>query len=420
MQNQSQEELNPLKIVQRQLSKAVVQMRADMSIYEVLKEPKRVLTVSLPVKMDDGTVRTFTGFRAQHTDVIGPTKGGIRFHPGVTEEEVKALSMWMTFKCGVIGLPYGGAKGGIVCNPKELSESELERLSRAYIQAIAPFIGPEKDIPASDVYTNGQIMSWMMDEFSRLRGYNVPGVITGKPVVLGGSLGRDTATAQGCVFAILEALDKLGIEMAGATAVIQGFGNAGMNAARLLARMGAKVIAVNDSTGGAYRPTGLDIDNVCEHKQNTGSVAGTPGTEPIESEALLTLPCDILIPAALENQITGANAEKVQARIIAEAANGPTTPEADEILFSRNILVIPDILANAGGVTVSYFEWVQNLMNYYWTAEEVTERLKAKMVASFNAVYETAQAYNVDMRTAAYITALNRLIQALKLRGLAG
>ncbi|NPV80873.1 MAG: Glu/Leu/Phe/Val dehydrogenase [Firmicutes bacterium] len=417
MENRFQEELNPLKIAQKQLLKAIVQMKEDMSVYEVLKEPKRILTVSLPIKMDDGTVRTFTGFRSQHTDVIGPTKGGIRFHPGVTEDEVKALSMWMTFKCGVVGLPYGGAKGGIICNPRELSRSELERLSRAYIQAIAPIIGPEKDIPAPDVYTNGQIMSWMMDEFSRLKGYNVPGVITGKPVSLGGSLGRDTATAQGCVFTILEALKKLDIGIAGAAVVIQGFGNAGMNAARLLTGMGASVIAVNDSEGGAYNPTGLDIDSICEHKRNTGSVLGAPGSEPIGSEELLTLPCDILIPAALENQITRANAGKVQARIIAEAANGPTTPEADEILFSRNIMVIPDILANAGGVTVSYFEWVQNLMNYYWTAEEVSERLRAKMVASFNAVYQTAQAYRVDMRTAAYITALGRLVEALKLRG---
>lgn len=411
------EALNPLHNAQNQLRKAVELMQADPAVYELLKEPKRTLMVTFPVRMDDGSIRTFTGFRAQHTDVIGPTKGGIRFHPRVTEDEVKALSMWMTFKCGVLGLPYGGAKGGVVCNPQELSEGELERVTRGYVDAIAAIIGPERDIPAPDVYTNAQVMAWIMDEYSRLKGYNVPAVTTGKPLCVGGSLGRDSATAQGCVFVIREAAKRIGLDLTKATAAVQGFGNAGMNAARLLRDLGVKIIAVNDSTGGAYAPHGLDIDAVIAHKKRTRTVMGTPGTENISSEQLLTLPCDILVPAALENQITAENAGEVQAKIVAEAANGPTTPAADAILFAKGVLVIPDILANAGGVTVSYFEWVQNLMNYYWTEAEVRSRLEQKMVAAFDNVFETASEYESDLRTAAYITALQRLIEALKLRG---
>lgn len=417
MNQQVPEVLNPLSMAQRQLRKAVEQMQADPAVYEILKEPKRTLTVNFPVRMDDGSIRTFMGIRAQHTDVIGPTKGGIRFHPNVTEDEVKALSMWMTFKCGVLGLPFGGAKGGVICNPRELSRGELERLTRGYVDAISAIIGPEKDIPAPDVYTNAQIMAWMMDEYSRLQGYNAPGVITGKPICLGGSLGRETATAQGCVFVIREAARKLSLDLTKATAVVQGFGNAGMHTARLLEEMGVTIIAVNDSKGGAYAPHGISVSELAAHKKETGTVMGAPGTRNISGDQLLSLPCDILVPAALENQITGENAREIQARIVAEAANGPTTVEADAILSDRGVLVIPDILANAGGVTVSYFEWVQNLMNYYWTEAEVMDRLEQKMVSAFNDVFKTAVEYRSDMRTAAYISALRRLVEALKLRG---
>lgn len=412
-----QEALNPLANAQDQLRKAVDRMQADPAVFEVLKEPKRTLTVTIPVRMDDGSIRTFTGFRVQHTDVLGPTKGGIRYHPSVTADEVKALAMWMTFKCSVIGLPYGGAKGGIVCNPKELSKGELERLTRGYVQAIASIIGPEQDIPGPDMNTNAQIMAWIMDEYSRLRGCTVPGVITGKPISLGGSLGRESATAQGLVFVIREAAKKLGLDLTQATAVVQGFGNVGMNTARLLHGLGVKIIAVNDATGGAYASDGLDIDALIAHHSKTGTVMGTPGTESISGEELLTLPCDILVPAAVANQITGDNAGKIRARIIAEGANGPTTLAADTILAAKGVLVIPDILANAGGVTVSYFEWVQNLMNYYWTEAEVINRLEQKMVAAFEDVFNTATEYKCDMRIAAYITALKRLIEPLKMRG---
>ena len=369
--------------------------------------------------MDDGTVRVFKGIRSQHNDAIGPYKGGVRYHPDVTVDEVKALSMWMTFKCGVVGLPYGGGKGGVICNPKELSQGELQRISRAYIEAIAPIIGPDKDIPAPDVYTNAQVMAWMMDAYSRLQGSNQFGVVTGKPIVVGGSLGREKATAQGCVFVIIKAAEKLGLDLKGAAVAIQGYGNVGSQAAFLLNQLGCKIVALSDSRGGIYNPDGIDLDKVSEHKSSTGSCVNLPGSRSITNAELLELPVDILIPAALENQITADNAARVKAKVVAEAANGPTTPEASRILYANGITVIPDILANAGGVTVSYFEWVQNLMHYYWSEEEVFEKLRTNMYNAFDNVYAASQQHQVDLRTGAYIVAISRIAEAIKVRGYA-
>lgn len=414
------ETLNPFHIVQRQIKEAVDALGVEPAAYEILKQPMRFLEVSIPVRMDDGSLKVFTGYRSQHNDALGPTKGGIRYHPGVYADEVKALSMWMTFKCALLGLPYGGGKGAIACNPKEMSKGELERLSRGFIRAIAQIVGPEKDIPAPDVYTNPQIMAWMVDEFSQLRGYNNFGLMTGKPLIIGGSLGRNEATGRGCVIVALEAARMLGIPIKGARVVVQGFGNAGSVAARLMHEAGAKVIAVNDSKGGAYNPNGLDPVAVNEYKARTGSVKGAPGTQDISNDELLALDCDILIPAALENQITSQNAGQIKAKIISEAANGPTTPEGDEILASRGILVIPDILASAGGVTVSYFEWVQNLQNFYWTEEEVNARLEQMMKRSFAAVYRMHQEKKVPMRQAAFMVAVDRVVQAMRVRGWLG
>lgn len=408
---------NPFDIARQQLYEACEALNLPSGVYEILKEPARVYTVSIPVKMDSGEVKTFLGYRAQHTDVTGPTKGGIRFHPDVTLDEVKALSMWMTMKCNLIGLPYGGGKGGVIVNPKELSKGELERLSRGYIRAIVEAVGPDKDIPAPDVYTTPQVMGWMMDEYSKLVGRYSPGVITGKPLAVGGSLGRSEATARGCVFTVREAAAKLGLDLTKATAVIQGFGNAGSVAARLLSELGVTIVGVSDSQGAVYNPEGMDPLALAAHKEATGSVKGFPGAREVDGRALLELPCDILVPAALENVITGSNAGRIQARIIAEAANGPTTPEADEILYRRGITVIPDILANAGGVTVSYFEWVQNLMNFYWTAEEVNQRLEQLMVQAFHKTYEMSQGKQVNMRLAAYMVSLDRIAKAMVARG---
>lgn len=411
------ETLNPFEIVQKQIKTACDKLGLEESVYEILKEPERVLTVSIPVRMDDGSIKTFIGYRSQHNTVLGPAKGGVRFHPDVTMDEVKALSAWMTFKCAVVGIPYGGGKGGVRCNPKELSKSELERLSRGYFRAISPIIGPEKDIPAPDVYTNAQVMAWFMDEFSQLKGYNTPGVVTGKPIVLGGSLGRSEATARGVTFTIREAAKKIGLDLTKATVAIQGFGNAGSVAARLLHELGCKIVAVNDSQGGAYNPDGLDPEAVNEYKKKNKTVKGFPGSKDISGAELLELDVDILVPAALENVITSSNAANIKAKIVGEAANGPTTPEADEILYKKGILVIPDILCNAGGVTVSYFEWVQNLMNFYWTEEEVNSRLEQIMVKAFNEVFDIHKKYSVNMREAAYMLAVKRIAEALKLRG---
>jgi len=413
----TEETLNPFLIAQKQVRWAVTELGLPDAVYEILKQPLRVLEVSIPVVMDDGTVRVFTGFRSQHNDALGPTKGGLRFFTEVSVDEVKALSMWMTFKCAVLGLPYGGGKGAIICNPKELSKRELEELSRGYIRNVSQIVGPEKDIPAPDVYTNPQIMAWMVDEFSRMRERNAFGLMTGKPLILGGSAGRNEATGRGCVTCAVEACKRLGIKLDGARVVVEGYGNAGSVAARLIHDMGAKVIAVNDSKGGIYRAEGLDPRAVLEHKEKTGSVVGFPGSEPVSNEELLQLECEILIPAALENQITAEVAQGVKAAIISEAANGPTTPEADEILAEKGVFVIPDILASAGGVTVSYFEWVQNIMNYYWTEEEVNEKLRVMMARAFDAVYQMHRTKNVTMRRAAFMVAVNRVAEAMKVRG---
>ncbi len=409
--------VSAFRIAQAELLHACEALGLGPGVYERFKEPQRVLVVSIPVEMDSGECRSFIGYRAQHTDVMGPTKGGIRYHPSVTLDEVKALSMWMTFKCSLLSLPYGGGKGGVVCNPKELSLGELERLSRGYIRAISDNIGPEKDIPAPDVYTNAQIMGWMMDEFSRIERRYSPGVITGKPLVLGGSLGRAEATARGCVYTIQEAARKLSIDLESATAVIQGFGNAGSYLATLLAEIGVRIVGVNDSKGSAYNPKGLDAKALVKFKEETGSVQGFPGSENVPAEDFLALPCDILIPAALENVITSKVARRIQAKIVAEAANGPTTPRGDEVLLDRGIFVIPDILANAGGVTVSYFEWVQNLTRLTWTEDEVNARLKASMVGAFEKMYEVHSNQNKTPRLAAYMVALQRIVDAARARG---
>jgi glutamate dehydrogenase len=409
--------LNPFEICQSQIKEACDTLKLEPSAYEILKQPMRVLEVSFPVNMDDGSIKVFTGYRAQHNDALGPCKGGLRFHPGVYMDEVKALSMWMTFKCATLGLPYGGGKGGVICNPKELSLKETEAVARGFIAAIAPIVGPEKDIPAPDVYTNPQIMAWMTDEFSKIRQYNCFGVLTGKPLILGGSAGRSEATARGCVVVSKAALTKLGIEVKGARVVVQGFGNAGWIAARLMHESGAKVIACNDSQGGIFNPNGLDPKAVQAHKVKTGSVKGFPGAKAVTNDELLALECELLIPAALENQITSKNAGSVKARVIGEAANGPTTPEADVILNANGVLVLPDILASAGGVTVSYFEWVQNLMGYYWTEEEVNSKLEPMMLRALDAVWAMHDKQKCSMRRAAFLGAVDRVAQGMRVRG---
>ncbi|MGE5588140.1 MAG: Glu/Leu/Phe/Val family dehydrogenase [Clostridia bacterium] len=390
----------------------------DPGIRELLRHPKTALEVAFPVKMDDGTVKVVTGYRVVHNTARGPGKGGIRYHPGVTFDEVKALAMWMTWKCAVVGIPFGGAKGGVVCNPKEMSQGEIERLTRRFTTEISGIIGPYTDIPAPDVYTNAQVMAWIMDTYSTHKGEFVPGVVTGKPIPLGGSLGRNEATARGCVFTIRQAAKHLGVPMDRLRVAIQGYGNAGSIAASLLHADGCKIIAVSDSKGGAYCGKGLDPAKVLAHKKLTGSVVGAEGTESISNADLIELECDVLVPAALENQITADNAPRVKARVVAEAANGPTTPEADDILYDKGVMVIPDILANAGGVTVSYFEWVQNLMVYYWTEEEVNRKLEQIMNHSFEAVLDMAQKKKVHMRNAAYMLAISRVAEAVRLRGI--
>lgn len=410
------ESLNPYEIVQKQIEVAAAKLNLPKHAVEILKKPKRVLAVSFSVKMDDGSIRVFEGFRSQHNDAVGPTKGGIRFHPDVTLDEIKALSMWMTFKCGVVGLPYGGGKGGVIVDPHLLSRDELERVSRGFIEAIADVVGPEKDIPAPDVYTNSQIMGWMMDTYSRLNRSFSPGVITGKPIIIGGSQGRNEATARGCAFIIEEAMNDLGLPLQGSTVAIQGFGNAGRISAMLLSEMGCKIVAVSDSKGAIYDPAGLDIDRV-GHLKDTGSIMEYGDKYQITNHDLLELDVDILIPAAMENVITSTNAHCIKAKIVAEAANGPTTPEADHIMESKGIIVIPDILANAGGVTVSYFEWVQNLMHHYWTEEEVNCKLKVKMVEAYQSVRDLSKQYEVDLRTAAFMVSILRITQAMKARG---
>ncbi len=411
-------ELNPFKIAQQQLKIACDALGYDNNTYEALAEPKRLLTVSLTIPMDNGAFKTFTGFRCQYNDARGPCKGGIRYHPDETADTVRALAAWMTWKCAVVDIPLGGGKGGIICNPKEMSQAEIERLSRAYIDEVGGIIGPTKDVPAPDVYTNPQIMAWMMDQYSKIHGYNVPGVITGKPIELGGSLGRGDATARGCVYTTREAAKELAIDLNGATVAIQGFGNAGQYAATLMHSLhNSKIVAVSDSRGGIVNMEGMEPNDLIAHKTKTRAVADYPGTEPISNEDLLVMDVDVLFPAALENVITDANAANVKAKIVSEAANGPTTPEADDIMYKNGVFVIPDFLCNAGGVTVSYFEGVQNTYNYYWEVEEVHEKLDQKMTKAFHTVLAASKKHNVHMRTAAYMVAVERVVQAMKLRG---
>ncbi|AGE22835.1 Glu/Leu/Phe/Val dehydrogenase [Geobacillus zalihae] len=398
------------------IHRALEKLGYPEEVYELLKEPIRVLTVRIPVRMDDGSVKIFTGYRAQHNDAVGPTKGGVRFHPDVTEREVKALSIWMSLKCGIVDLPYGGGKGGIVCDPRTMSFRELERLSRGYVRAISQIVGPTKDIPAPDVFTNSQIMAWMMDEYSRIREFDSPGFITGKPLVLGGSHGRETATAKGVTICIREAAKKRGLSLKGARVVVQGFGNAGSYLAKFMHDAGAKVVGISDVYGALYDPNGLDIDYLLERRDSFGTVTKL-FKNTISNQELLELDCDILVPAAIENQITAENAPRIKASIVVEAANGPTTLEATEILTQRGILLVPDVLASAGGVTVSYFEWVQNNQGYYWTEEEVEQRLEKVMVKAFNNVYEMAQTRRVDMRLAAYMVGVRKMAEACRFRG---
>lgn len=409
---------NPWEVALKQFDQVAERLDLDPYIRERLRRPRRILTVNFPVRMDDGSVKMFEGYRVQHNVDRGPAKGGIRYHLDVTLDEVKALAMWMTWKCAVVNLPFGGGKGGIICDPRKMSIGEIERLTRRFTTEISFFIGPDKDIPAPDVNTNPQVMAWIMDTYSTNLGYSVPSVVTGKPIELGGSEGRVEATARGCVFTILKACEFLGLSINNARVVIQGYGNAGYNLAKLITGEGAKVIAVSDSIGGIYNEEGLNPEDVLKHKRETGSVLDFPKAKNITNEQLLELDCEILIPAALENQIHEDNANKIKAKIVAEAANGPTTPEADKILFSRGIFLIPDILANAGGVTVSYFEWVQNLQGFYWKEEDVNSKLKEVMESSFKNVLENfKKEKDIDMRTAAYMLAVERVAKAAKLRG---
>ena len=411
-------EQNPFEIAQKQLADCAEILKLDPDVHEILRHPMRELHVSIPVRMDDGRTRVFQGFRVQYNDARGPTKGGIRFHPQETIDTVRGLAAWMTWKCSLLDLPLGGGVGGVICNPKELSDTVLERLSRAYIRQIWQFIGPDKDILGPDVYTTPQVMAWMMDEYSKLVGKNQFGCITGKPVCIGGSCGREDAAARGGMYTIREAAEELDIGLKGATVAIQGFGNVGYNAALLAEELfHAKVVAVSDSEGGAYNKKGVNLENVRDCKAETTSVVNTPSTQPISNEELLELDVDILVVAALENVITKNNASNIKAKILAELANGPTTPEADTILYNNGVHVIPDFLCNAGGVTVSYFEMVQNLSLYCWTVEEVYERLDTKMSLAYHTVLDASKLYNVNMRQAAYVVAVDRVVEAMRVRG---
>jgi len=410
--------LNPYQMAVQQFEAAAEKLNLSEDMREILRQPKRELAVNFPVRLDSGRIKTFTGYRVQHNVNRGPAKGGIRYSPDVTLDEVKALAMWMTWKCAVVGIPFGGAKGGVICDPKHMSPSELERLTRRYTTEISIVIGPHGDIPAPDVNTNSQVMAWIMDTYSMHEGYSVPAIVTGKPLSIGGSEGRNDATATGVLFVTRQAARRIGMPLKGARVSIQGYGNAGSIAARLFQREGSKIVAVSDTRGGIYNESGLDPASVLRFKQERGSVIGFPGAQSISFQEVLEVPCDILIPAATEGVITASNAPRVQARIIAEAANGPTTPEADAILFSKGALVIPDILANAGGVTVSYFEWVQDLQSFFWGVEEIIQKLEVIMNRAFNAVAEKADQSSCDMRLAANMLAIARVAEATQFRGI--
>ncbi|MDO9586198.1 MAG: Glu/Leu/Phe/Val dehydrogenase [Syntrophales bacterium] len=410
--------INPFEVAQKQLDQCAKILNLDSGMQSILRVPMRELHVSLPVRMDDGSVKVFQGFRVQYNDAKGPCKGGIRFHPDETIDTIRALAAWMTWKCSLLDLPLGGGKGGVICNPKEMSQGEVERLSRAYIDQVGRIIGPEKDVPAPDVYTNPQIMAWMMDEYSKISGKNQFGVLTGKPLAIGGSAGRGDATARGGLYTVREAAKVLGIDLSKATIAVQGYGNAGYYAACLAETMfGSKVVAVSDSKGCVLCDQGLDPEAVGRHKDKTSSVCNFSNTKAISNEEILELDVDVLFPCALENVITEDNAPRIKAKIVAELANGPTTPEADEILHKNGVHVIPDFLCNAGGVTVSYFEMVQNFNMYYWEVEEVHQRLDRKMTTAYHAVLRTSKKYNINMRQAAYVVAVERVVEAMRLRG---
>lgn len=414
----SLETLNPFEIAQKQIKSACDKLNTDPAVYEILKNPMRVLEVSFPVKLDDGTIKTFTGYRSQHNNAVGPFKGGLRFHPAVTKDEVKALSTWMTFKCSVAGIPYGGGKGGMAIDPKKYSKAELERISRGFAEAISPLIGEKVDIPAPDVNTNGQIMSWMVDSYEKIVGHSAKGVFTGKPLEFGGSLARTEATGYGVHLAAKKALDKLNIDVKGATYAVQGFGNVGYYTAYYAYKDGAKIVAFSNTDVAIYNENGIDMEAVIKDYEENGRIIENKGYgKDFTNEELLELEVDVLAPCALENQITSENADRIKAKVITEGANGPTTPEADEILYKKGIVVIPDILANAGGVVVSYFEWVQNLQGYYWSFDEVQEKEDIVLSNAFKDVWSIADEFKVDLRNAAYMSSIRRIEKAMKFRG---
>jgi glutamate dehydrogenase (NAD(P)+) len=412
------EDLNPYRISQIQFDLAAEYLKLDPGLRQILRTPKRVMEVSIPTKMDNGQVKVFTGYRVQHNVARGPAKGGIRFHPAVTLDEVKALAMWMTWKTAAVNIPYGGGKGGVICDPKRMSKSELERMTRRYTSEILPIIGPEQDIPAPDVYTDAQTMAWIMDTYSMTKGYSSLGVVTGKPVSIGGSEGRNEATARGCLVVTEEACKVKKLSLRGATVAIQGFGNAGSIAAKLFTEKKARVIAISDSRGGVFNSRGIDPLKAMRYKERSGTVVGMPGTSRISNDDLLTMKCDILIPAALENVITLNNADQIKAKIVAEAANGPTTPHSDEVLARKGVMLLPDILANAGGVTASYFEWVQDLQSFFWSEAEVNSKLESVMRRAFTDVHEASRKHRTHMRTGAYVLAVGRVADATLVRGL--
>jgi glutamate dehydrogenase (NAD(P)+) len=418
IQNKVAEVPNIWAVAQAQFDHSADKLDLDDGMRRVLRVPQRELTVNFPVTMDDGSVRVFTGHRVQHNVSRGPAKGGIRYHQDVSLDEVRALSMWMTWKCAVVNIPFGGGKGGVIVDPKKLSIREVEGLTRRFTTEISPLIGPDRDIPAPDVNTNAQTMAWIMDTFSMHHGYTISGVVTGKPIAVGGSLGRNEATARGAVFTLLQWAKAANQPLTDQRVAIQGYGNAGSIAATLLAAEGARIVAVSDSTGGIHNPAGLDPAKVSAWKREHGTVVGFPGADEVTNREILEVDCDILVPAALENQITKANAPNIRARVVAEAANGPTTPEADAILYDRGVFLIPDILCNAGGVTVSYFEWVQDMQSFFWTEARINESLKEIMDQAFAAVHTMAERHEVDMRTAAYMVAVARVAEATTLRGL--
>jgi glutamate dehydrogenase (NAD(P)+) len=412
------EDLNPYRIAQIQFDIAAEYLKLDQGLRQILRTPKRVLEVSIPTKMDNGQVKVFTGYRVQHNVARGPSKGGIRYHPGVTADEIKALATWMTWKTAAVNIPFGGGKGGVICDPKRMSKPELERMTRRYASEILPIIGPEQDIPAPDVYTDSQTMAWIMDTYSMTKGYSSLGVVTGKPVSIGGSEGRKEATARGCFVVVEEGCKVKKMSLRGSSVAIQGFGNAGSQVARLFAEKKARIIAISDSRGGVFNSRGIDPLKAMRYKERSGTVVGMPGTSRISNDDLLTMKCDILVPAALQNVITLNNVDQIKAKIVAEAANGPTTPHADEVLARKGILLLPDILANAGGVTASYFEWVQDLQSFFWPLTEVNARLEGVMRRAFQEVHETMRKHRTHMRTGAYILAVGRVADATLVRGL--